>query len=773
MQLFNIMSTFDPDVLDCFLLFRESSKASGQPLASDNEILSVLCLIIQRLDHLVLIVDGIDECEDQAHFWHSLDVIRNGPTALSVALFSRPTVMPRNSIKSSTTTLHLDSVLNFDDICLFLRPRIMSILDSGLLPQSCDLDVLVDQIARRATGMFLWASLFVEYIQSQHLSTRERHQALQNLNLLEGLDLLYDAILKSLIQKGRSARSSTLQTFEFVMHSIRPLHITELQHVIAIPLDRSLEPDDLIPSFARNLGILSGALMELDQRGFVRFVHLSIIEYLTQAKDRNTGYDVLSEFMVDSHKSHVSLACRCLSYLYHTVTPEPLAGSSRVTPDRETQVKKYPFLDYATQFWSFHALECMETVATLSQCTLDGVLVQLASSFLSNKRSVMTWIEASWMFSRPPVIRHGPHDAFLNDGPNVPLRLDADLSKTWETAWKTLLQLSESLDAINSSWSHVLEQEPNEIWEPSISAFNESPFWQLISGAKIIARFDAEPDPRFNSIHLKTRISSDGRRLGLIRLHISQDEGACNAIFFELWSLDPNVKLKEVDLRIPRSCLKPFLFSGQLEPGVVPLSSFQCPVALTADLQRIVAPGSVVDICLSETDPQDFSADNSTQFIDFTGNSWRHGPFKFGLEDFQLNYDIQVSDNGRYLATMHKSNGLVDVGAGTSCHLRLVTVYEDTSTSTSPRASYRHCASLAFKPVYSDDIEGDWCALLHPKYPIVVIKCRSPIIDNEIKPEATFGICNEDGAAIWNFEMSGMVMASYPHSLDIYDVVYG
>lgn len=755
MQLFNIMPAFDPDVMDCFLLFRESSKASGQPVASDNEILAVLCLLIQRLDHLILIVDGIDECEDQMQFWRCLDVIRGGSATVSVALFSRPSVMLPGTMKSSTATLHLDSALNLDDICLFLRPRIMSILDSGLLPQLYDLDEMVDQIAQRASGMFLWASLFVEYIQSPHLSTRERRHALQNLNRLQGLDLLYDAILKSLIQKGSSARSSTVQVFELVMHSIRPLHITELQHVIAIPLDRSLELDDLIPGFARNLGLLSGALMEIDQKGFVRFVHLSIIEYLGQAKGRSAdGCDVLSEFMVDSHRSHVSLACRCLSYLYHTVTPEPLAGSSRITPDRESVVKKYPFLDYATEFWSFHALECMETVATLSEHPPDGTLVQLASSFLSSKPSVMAWIESSWVFGRPPVIRHRPRDAFLKDGPRLPLRLDAHLKAAWETAWKTLMQLSKSLDAINSSWAHVLKQEPNEIWEPSISAFNESLFWQRISGAKIVARFDAEADPSFTSIHLKTRISSDGGRLGLIRLHIPQHEAACSAVLFELWSMEPNVKLNEINLRVPRSCLKPFLYSGDLGADAL-LHSFQCPVALTADLQRVVAPGCVVDIRLSESDSTNFCADNATQFIDFTGNAWRHGPFKFGLEDFQFKYDIQVSDTGRYLMTIHKSNGLVDVAPGTSCHLRLVTVYEDTSISTSPRASYRHVASLAFKPVYTNDMEGEWCALLHPKYPIVVIKFRSPIIDDTMKAQSTLGVYMEDGAGIWNFESSG------------------
>lgn len=773
MQLLRIMPAFDPDIIDMFLLFRETQLA--QHVASDNEVFSMLCLLIQRLDQFSLVVDGIDECQDQMQFWTRLQSVCGGPASTSVALFSRPTVTIPAHMAPTTNVLALNDALNLDDIQTFLRPRVMAMVDSGLIRQSDiqrNCDDTVNQIARRANGMFLWATLFMEYLQSPHISVRGRHEALNDLNRLEGLDLLYGAILRTLVQRPGSARANTLQAFELVLYSIRPLHVTELQHAVAVPMDRALDQDDLIPDFHRNLGHLSGALMELDKNGFVRFIHLSIIEFLTDGRSAVSQPDVPPEVAMDRTTSHASLACRCLSYLYFSVKAEPLAGASRTVPDAASQVKRYPLLDYAAEFWSFHVLECMEA---LESSPVAGqrveVMVRLASRFLSSKHSVMAWIEASWMFKRPPQIRQGPKDQFFIENPPVPLHIGAQLKSAWEAARSALLRLAHDLATINTSWGHVLGEEPNEIWEPSISAFHQSPFWQRVSGARITAQFETRPDDDYHSICLRTRLSPDGRHLGLVRLYISREDSTQFSLFFERWSIHPNAKLHEVNLNIPRSCLKPFLSPVDEQPaGTGSVPEFQCPVALTADLRRVVAPGCVVHIPEMGGEQPQADLDDTTQFIDFTGNAWRHGPFRFRIEDFELRYDIQMSDTGQYLMTVQKSNGLVDVQKNMGCHLRLITVYEDANWGKSSRPSYRHVSSLAFKPNYlppsgelfirEGDGRGDWCALIHPQYPIVAIQFQRFIICGHGRVFGRGG--NGAGSALWNFKdpTSGMALTN-------------
>ncbi|KAH6889381.1 hypothetical protein B0T10DRAFT_51746 [Thelonectria olida] len=751
-QLLHAVSTFDSDILDILLLFQES-RLSGHSAASENDVFSLLNLLIQRLDRLFLVIDGVDECSHPLDFLNRLSALLNSQRNSVAALFNRPTVTVPARLMKDTLIWPLTSELNRLGIEMFLRPKIMDLVHDGFLSPSSNPEEITCQVAGRANGMFLWATLFISYLQSPHISFRERHEAIRNLNRLESLDFLYRAILDSLEQSNiGNARENSTQAFKLVTHSFRPFHVTELQYAIAVPADRGVDSEDLIPNFSRNIGLLSGALMEVDQNGFVRFVHLSVIEYLSAVTTRSSGASSPGDFSIDRHSSHRSLACRCLSYLRYSVKGEPLSGSSQCPPDLDAQIRRYPLLDYATEFWSFHVLDCLESVALHALGPDSKSLIELASEFLSNQSSVMAWIEASWMFGRPPQIRNGPLDVFFRRGCRVPPLSDPRLKAAWERAWLTLSQLSQDLAALDKSWSHILKDDPNEIWEPSISAFSQSPFWRRISGSRIIATFQPSSDNR-NSICLKTQPSLDGSQMGLIRLYLPRlrEEAMHSAtVVFEQWSIQPNKKLREVNLNIARSCMKPFLHGVRLD-------GFQFPTAMTANFGRVAAPGCVVGIPTLGDEEQGFTIDDVTQFIDFTGNSWRNSPFKFAIEDFQLGYDIQISASGEYLITIHKSVGLVEVTKVMSLHLRLINVYRDAAFSTSSRPSYQHITSLAFKPMYvhAHDHDASWCALLHPRYPMVAFRFAECIVVRDSRGESQ--VIERDGinGGLWDFKMQG------------------
>jgi hypothetical protein len=313
----------------------------------------------------------------------------------------------------------------------------------------------------------------------------------------------------------------------------------------------------------------------------------------------------------------------------------------------------------------------------------------------------------------------------------------------------------------------VLKGEPNEIWHPSIAAFNQSPSWQRISGSRILATFETDPEPGQQAISLKTRVSQAGDRLGLIRISIPPSEDMVPSLFLETWSIKPNAMLRSVNLGLTRSCIKPFL-GWDAKPGKYGwwsrLESFQLPVAIAADLERIAMPGCVVKAPgLSSPSAQTgLDIDEATQFINFTGNAWRNGPFMFGIEDLNLEYDLQISDDGRYLMTIHKFNGIVEITAMHGSHMRLVTVYEDTNADKPPgglRTAYSHIASLAFKPAYDGDIDGDSCALLHAHLPVAAIKHSGNIVQGKRSFEVPEVLWDANGSAmtaLWNFKGTGM-----------------
>ncbi|KAH6681135.1 hypothetical protein F5X68DRAFT_263480 [Plectosphaerella plurivora] len=570
-QIWQQMTLFDEDVVDTFLMYRESH-LTGQAVASANEVFAVLRLLTHRLDRLILVVDGVDY---------------------------RPTVTIPHTLAAHTDTLELHKTLNLEDIQLFLRPRILSLDWSGLPavgPEQAD--GMVRQIARRANGMFIWAHLFVEYIQSRHLSVRKRRDALQNLNRLEGLDMLYQAILQSLSHQGQEAWSNTIKIFEFVLCSARPLRITELHQIIATPVDRKFLSEDAVPNFAGNMAHYSGALLELDGQSFVKFAHLSVLEYLEDNGSRVPGSNSVSNVFVDRCRGNASRASRCLSYYVDTVEHGPLAGLPSAGPNREQVVRQYPLLSYASEFWSHHVMDCLKSTSFSSPAKYAIlVMIMLASSFLSTKKAVMVWIESSWVFGRPPKIEDS--SGLLEKGVSPPNGLSESLSNTWETAMRTLRQLSDDLASLDEAWGYVLRGEPNEIWHPSIAAFNQSPFWQRISGSKILASFYSEPEPGHQMISLKTRVSREGDQLGLLRINIPPGEDMVPSLFLETWSIKPNKILRCINLELTRSCIKPFL-GWDSRPGKYGwrsrLDSFQFPVAIAADLQLVAAPGCVVNL---------------------------------------------------------------------------------------------------------------------------------------------------------------------------------
>jgi hypothetical protein len=508
----------DKEVIDILTIIWNENQV-GQQFATDREVFCAIDILSRRCTQLVLVLDGIDECVDQDLLFKRLSALRQISKPLALALFSRPTINIPRSFAKDSMCLDLGNSQNHQDICTYLWPRIVDLIDYGILSDTTDINDTVEKISSRANGMFLWVTLLIEYLQSPSLSARQVSEAVSNLNRLQGLDSLYTAILEALEnQTSAEAKANTARAFQMVAFSYRPLRVRELNCAMTIPLDRRLDQDDTIPNFPQNLRRISGALMEICDDDRVRFIHLSVLEYLT---DPEQSYFNLKakELATNAALAHHSCACFCLSYLYFTLPAEPLSGSAQTTADRNVQTKRYPFLDYASEFWSCHLLDGFEAVDLTSidqEGELTDTIICLASKFLTRKASVTAWIEASWTFLHTPQIALGVLEKALSKVSTTPTPRDIKQAALSAQAFKLLRRLALDLKDLDSSWAQVLKANPNEIWEPSISAFIKSSFWVSVPGSKLtqIALKDSDQ----NYICLKSQVSLDGLRLGVVKL---------------------------------------------------------------------------------------------------------------------------------------------------------------------------------------------------------------------------------------------------------------
>jgi hypothetical protein len=381
-----------------------------------------------------------------------------------------------------------------------------------VLPADHSISDTVELVSERAQGMFLWVRLLMEYLALPALTVRERLEAIKNLNRLEGLDALYDAILNSIkSQFPTYAQQRITRIFQWVIRAQRLLHVDELRTAVAVPYDRAQSPEDLIPNFEKSLGALSGSLIELTPNRFVQLIHFSAQEYFLGKGEHSGGPIQDPRLAAYSQSADRWIAITCLAYLRFTLPPEPLGGSPQVTPNITLIRQKYPLLDYSTRFWSLHLAQSLEE-SEVSENSLKH-LVELVSAFLYDKRRVTVWIEAGWLISSPRIWLPPMYRTSNLTLDALPKALIGQMAEIF----RDLRQLSSDLQKLADSWSHVLRPEPNEIWEPSIPAFTRSRFWMDPVHVRLM-RMVPRAAGSNTSITVQSQVSGTGSELGIIRL---------------------------------------------------------------------------------------------------------------------------------------------------------------------------------------------------------------------------------------------------------------
>ena len=220
-------------------------------------------------------------------------------------------------------------------------------MESGMLPFGHDRNDLVCQIAQRASSLFLWAKLMVNYLECIALTPRDRANAIKDMISFEGLDNIFERIILLIRSQPPRQQETAFKVFQLLKVSYRPFTVQELEVATAVHIGRATSKAlDYIVDFENSIAQICGALIEVydDQR--FDFVHSSIPEYLT--RNVHTG----GMWTVDSTSAHTLAANICLSYLVNDLAPSPLTGSSDTIPHSLVIGNALPLLQYASRYCS-------------------------------------------------------------------------------------------------------------------------------------------------------------------------------------------------------------------------------------------------------------------------------------------------------------------------------------------------------------------------------------------------------------------------------------
>jgi hypothetical protein len=363
----------------------------------------------------VIVVDALDECIDDQPASAILSVLgRHVNQLLSVNFFitGRPEPRIRSGFRlpllgSLTRIIRLHEVKPSSvdqDIRLYLQEKLTAISkrrsDIDLPdPWPCDEDLTI--LTKKSSGLFIFASTLVRFIESEHHEPNERLQLIitqPDSTAHEGqagIDTLYTQIL---VHAFSDVKDTTLFTnlrrvLGAVVLAFNPLSRVEIAGILGLKTS-------LVMRSLRHLH--SVLLVPKEDSKEIRVFHKSFPDFL---QDRGRCSD--QKFFIDSASHHGDIALDCLKLLKE-LKPNPcdlpdfvmnrdVANISELLEDKVESTTWY-----ACGYWAMHVR---------SSPTIYDYVIRLVSSvtkFFEN--NVVQWIEVMSLDNRLESVIHSIYD---------------------------------------------------------------------------------------------------------------------------------------------------------------------------------------------------------------------------------------------------------------------------------------------------------------------------------------------------------------------------
>ncbi|KAL1649436.1 hypothetical protein SLS58_001491 [Diplodia intermedia] len=354
----------------------DNPRLTSTATASHRDLEEVFRVIVQSIPDFNFVVDGLDECEDTNPF-DPIDTNRHrfvgmlrgltSRTRTRIMIASRPFLDIHTAICSdeSTDSLHIYEIsISEDDVDDDLKAFSKAIVNRKLPKKSEHLRAdLANQMAKRASGMFLWVKLH------QGGLLRSSSQAeLQEIisHMPAGLDRTYSKNLERIQSRDRVNRDRAHLILMWIMVGKSPPTVAQI--AIGFAVQNSGKNDDLdcnkLPELIDQNYIDEGIIdpcaglveVKIDSRiqslqdQSIRFVHSSVRDYLLHVGTRES-LGILSSDS-DLQRGHLcEILLRFVNYEY----------AWKPSSSLETNLRLPTFLDFAILSWLIYFPATMST----------------------------------------------------------------------------------------------------------------------------------------------------------------------------------------------------------------------------------------------------------------------------------------------------------------------------------------------------------------------------------------------------------------------------
>ncbi|KXH53289.1 hypothetical protein CSAL01_01937 [Colletotrichum salicis] len=298
----------------------------------------------------------------QPHFWKFSKIEPSVP--LRIFLTSRPdspeapVELLLNEERIQRLELHTGQEELMKDIASFIRsrPRLSRLLDDNNSSET-----IVTSILERSRGIFLWASLMVDRLDSLY-SLEDMQKALDQVP--SEMNGFYGKILEGIANSANADKAKCI--LRWVVCAPIPMKIEELKEAIRLDIGHTLlasSTGDIFAEICRNL-------VKTGLNSWINFMHQTVKEYLTSGA---------SNLYVYHRVGHAEIAAICLKF----VNSQSFA---RHTTRRKNQgnlrQSSSSFAEYASLNFAYHLCHSQSKSTKLFSALVD---------FINNKSLI--WIE--------------------------------------------------------------------------------------------------------------------------------------------------------------------------------------------------------------------------------------------------------------------------------------------------------------------------------------------------------------------------------------------
>jgi ankyrin repeat protein len=350
----------------------QEAKRDGRDLRK-AEILSILLEVCDTAPHVVIVIDGLDECSDESKGSNSRGEIAQFLKTVA-SKGARVLVASRQLADIDAGLGHCRRVTvrtTESELRAYVAQRLDGI--ERRIPQALKLkDGIIDKVVTEANGLFLLARLMVDLLSPHSIKNLRQIKTFLGKSCWN-LSEMYQSTLDRIVASDAASSELAQRMLTWLCYARRPLSEAELQHAIATEVDdEEFDPDGITPGELLRASCLG--IVICDERGLYSLFHLTAYEFLRNSPELNMK------------AAHLLIARTCISYLsFAGLGPQgPCVNLAAL----EARKQEYSLLDYAAKHWADHARQVEETVVDIIMpfVSNDVIRQSLGQAFYHRER---------------------------------------------------------------------------------------------------------------------------------------------------------------------------------------------------------------------------------------------------------------------------------------------------------------------------------------------------------------------------------------------------